>query len=60
MSTAITGLTAIAITMLRGYFELMRMAGRTPEEIERFYATESTAFYGVNSPGNLPRLVDDQ
>lgn len=55
MST-ISGLTAIAVTLLRGYFEIMRMAGRTPEEAEAFYQTEKAKFEGPHAPGNLPKV----
>jgi hypothetical protein len=51
---AVGTIGALAIQALRMYLELMRMSGRTPEEIEAFYRQENDKFMGVNHPDNLP------
>jgi len=46
-------LIELAIAMLQGFFTLMAMAGKTPEEQEAIYATEKAKFE-VNRPELLP------
>jgi hypothetical protein len=52
---ALATISTAAIQLLRIYLELMRMGGRSPEEVDAFYLTERTKFYGPNAPENLPK-----
>lgn len=49
----IAGIIELAKMGLSIYFQSMRMAGKTQEEIEAMYEAEKAEFY-TNNPDNLP------
>lgn len=53
VQVAIPAAVSLATQALQIYFELMRMAGRTAEEIESNYQAQRSAF-AANNPATLP------
>ena len=45
----------LAIALLQGFFTLMSLAGKTPEEQDTFYADEKTKFQ-ARKPEDLPEV----
>ena len=55
---AITGLVELGKLLLQGYFQAMRMAGKSAAEVDVMYNAEKTEFQ-ANNPDALPDVPPD-
>jgi hypothetical protein len=53
----VTGFVELAKLALQTYFQYMRVAGKSDEEIEALYTAEKSAFL-ARSPANLPDVEE--
>jgi anthranilate phosphoribosyltransferase len=56
--TIVVGLIELGKLGLQAYLQAMRMAGKTPEEIDKMYQEERT-YFDMHPPDTLPDVSED-